>query len=342
MKYKVVRPGTKLNANARFPFVFEGDWERVITIPEVHVVADADTVSWSEGPVVRNSTDQDNDNSVLYYSDTIRAVIYRITDGSNTTTAEVWATQSGGITPEETQYQNVAEPGSNGLTTDTLDPRFVIICQQGRRRVVRCRLDDHRPGAPLSDCPEFEVLADTFVVNQTQKKRTARYNSPNDVVVHPKDGSIWFTDPIYGFLEKDHFCDEYKCDTKDLSYLEGKSEIGWQGVYRFDRETQAVELVTDLHRRPNGLAFTPDLQQLWVADSTIGNPSWIAYDIRGGRRDPALYSSYAGNKAAMVLNSATLGVVLGRTDGAAHLTGGEGKKDPTRVQCYMECYERSC
>ena len=86
-----------------------------------------------------------------------------------------------------------------------------------------------------------------------------------------------------------------------------------------------------MHRRPNGLAFTPNLQQLWVADSTIRNPSWTAYDIRGGRSDPASYSSYAGSKAAVVLNSATLGVVLGRTDGAAHLTGGEGKKDPTII-----------
>jgi len=311
---RIVKAGTKVRDNARFPLTFQGDWEKVIASPEVQVIADSNDegtdldIIWTEGPLVRESS--------FYFADTVRAIIYKITDGH---TIQVWATQSGGIDPDHVDHQNDAEPGSNGMATDVLDPRFVVINQHGLRRVVRCRLDDHSPGAPLAECPDLEILTDSFADKP--------YNSPNDVIVHPHDGSVWFTDPIYGFLEKHRFCDELSCSTGS-NYLEGKSSLGWQGVYRLDRDTQTVELVTNFHRRPNGLAFTPDLKQLWVADSTIGNPSWTAYDVSG--------SSVVG-KATGVLNPATLGALLGRTEGNHHHTGGEGLADGIKIdeQGYM-------
>ena len=81
----------------------------------------------------------------------------------------------------------------------------------------------------------------------------------------------------------------------------------------------AVELGTDLHERPNGLAFSPDFkvrhrspvdslknlltfrvdgQTLWVADSSIRNPTWSGYTVQA---DQSL------GKAHTVLCQATLG-----------------------------------
>jgi gluconolactonase len=79
--------------------------------------------------------------------------------------------------------------------------------------------------------------------------RGVPFNSPNDVVVR-SDGSIWFTDPIYG------------------------SEQGFRGapqlpnqVYRFDPATGDVRVVADGFGRPNGLAFSPDEQTLYITDT---------------------------------------------------------------------------
>ena len=394
--------GTTLNDEARFPITLVGDWERVIAAPEVHIIADTSDVIFTEGPLVRNADDGSSCSSfVLYASDTVRAVIYRISLSSSEPTndgndddeysVEVWATHTGGIDDgndnDVSHYEHLAEKGSNGMATDVLDPRFVIINQHGLRRVIRCRLDDHTQGAPLRDCPDLQVITDAFedsalqdlsngndsndnnsIVPEETKTSTVRrykYNSPNDVVVHPHDGSIWFTDPIYGLLETDRFCDEFPCHTGE-SYLDKKSEIGWQGVYRVDRGSSSrnnnfsvnsnssininsktiletkeddlspssvVQLITKYHRRPNGLGFTPDAKRLWVADSTIGSPSWTAYDLCSSSSSSTSSSSDStrfhpscdtGSKATDVLTPAALGTMLGRTKTLPPLAGGEG------------------
>lgn len=307
----VISPGTLVNENARFPLTVVGDWERVLAAPEITVVTT--DVFWSEGPIVRPSKDG---SEVFYTSDTVRAIIYKISTDPHNPGAyqqEIWATHSGGIDPSAPEHANVAEPGSNGMTTDSTNPDFVIINQHGLSRVIRCKLDDHTPGAPLSECPDLQVIVDSY--------EGVPFNSPNDVVVHPSDGSVWFTDPIYGLLEKDRFCDEFHCST-GMSYLDDKSQLGFQGVYRVDRSNDAeykIELVSKYHRRPNGLAFAPDRKRLWVADSTNGNPSWTAYDLP------------VSQQAAEVLTPATLGELLGRTQEFPKLTGGEGTYKLQRI-----------
>ncbi|MGB5557168.1 MAG: SMP-30/gluconolactonase/LRE family protein [Paracoccaceae bacterium] len=79
-----------------------------------------------------------------------------------------------------------------------------------------------------------------------------RFNSPNDVVVK-SDGSIWFTDPSYGIDS------EYEGDA-------APSQIGARQVYRID-VSGAVTMVIDDMVQPNGLAFSPDESQLYVADT---------------------------------------------------------------------------
>ena len=81
------------------------------------------------------------------------------------------------------------------------------------------------------------------------------FNSPNDVVIH-SDGSIWFTDPIYG----------YEQGFKSAPQLPNQ-------VYRFDPGTGDVRVVADGFGRPNGLCFSPDEQTLYVTDT-----DWIHGD----------------------------------------------------------------
>ena len=109
-----------------------------------------------------------------------------------------------------------------------------IACEHGNRRVVRY---EHDGGAT--------VLADSWQGKQL--------NAPNDAVVHPDDGGIWFTDPGYGSL-------------MDYEGHKGELEIK-EAVYRIDAETLEMQMVTDEIFKPNGLCFSPDYKLLYVADT---------------------------------------------------------------------------
>ncbi|XDG06213.1 hypothetical protein ABKA04_005828 [Annulohypoxylon sp. FPYF3050] len=75
------------------------------------------------------------------------------------------------------------------------------------------------------------------------------FNSVNDVIVH-SDGSIWFTDPIYGF---------------EVGYRPRPSLPSQ--VYRYDPSTQAIRAIVDGFGHPNGLCFSPDEKTLYVTDT---------------------------------------------------------------------------
>jgi gluconolactonase len=89
----------------------------------------------------------------------------------------------------------------------------------------------------------------TTLVDQA---RGHRLNAPNDVVVK-SDGSIWFSDPLYG-LENDY---------------EGGRQLSEQPValYRLDPCSGEISAVATDFDGPNGLAFSPDEQLLYVAES---------------------------------------------------------------------------
>lgn len=125
---------------------------------------------------------------------------------------------------------HVANP--NGSTRDRQGR--LVTCMQGERRVVRTEWDG-----------SITVLADAY--------DGRRLNSPNDVVVK-SDGSIWFTDPNYGIIS---------------DYV-GRKDMQEQPachVYRIDPATGKLAIVADDFAMPNGLAFSPDEKQLYVADS---------------------------------------------------------------------------
>ncbi|MGB7838728.1 MAG: SMP-30/gluconolactonase/LRE family protein [Terrimicrobiaceae bacterium] len=184
---------------------------------------------WSEGPVWKDGA--------LFFSDVPANILYRWRPGSKH--AEVFLEPSGGIAANP----DFVEPGSNGLALDR--EGRLLLCQHGARRVVRLE-DDNRTQT---------VLADRF--------EGRRLNNPNDLVVH-SSGAVYFTDPSYGFKER------------DASPLK---EIAWNGVYRIAPD-RTVSLLTKDLRFPNGLAFSPDEKVLYVAVSDAVSPHVVAFDVR--------------------------------------------------------------
>ncbi|MGH6821254.1 MAG: SMP-30/gluconolactonase/LRE family protein, partial [Methylocella sp.] len=122
---------------------------------------------------------------------------------------------------------------ANGMTLD-LDGNL-IICEQGTKSTPAAI---SRLNLATGD---YEKLVDEWF--------GLPFNSPNDVVVKG-DGSIWFTDPCYGYHQG--FKDE---------------PLAGNFVYRFDPGSRSLAVVADSFNRPNGLAFSPCEQQLYINDS---------------------------------------------------------------------------
>lgn len=120
----------------------------------------------------------------------------------------------------------------NGHTVD--QQGRLISCEHLNRCVSRIEHDGSR----------------TVLASHWQGKRL---NSPNDVVV-AGDGAIWFSDPTYGI-------------DSDYEGIAAPSEIGASHVYRIDPASGAVDAVVKDRVKPNGLAFSRDGRQLFVADT---------------------------------------------------------------------------
>ena len=98
----------------------------------------------------------------------------------------------------------------------------------------------------------YRTELDGQVTTLVSQYRGKRLNSPNDLVVK-SDGSIWFTDPLYGIAN---------------NYEGGKQASERPpGVYRYDPEAKELELVADDFDGPNGIAFSPDERRLYVAET---------------------------------------------------------------------------
>lgn len=175
----------------------------------------------------------------VLYSDIPRNAIYRWSEGAE---AQVWLSPSG-YTGEA---ERGGEGGSNGLALDA-DGRLVL-AQHGDRRIAR--LD-----APLdAPAPSFATLTDQF--------GGKRYNSPNDLAIR-SNGDVYFTDPPYGL--------ERGAD-------DPAKELDVHGVYRVTPDGSVTLVVDDLSR-PNGIAFSPNEETLYVANSDPEQPVIMAYDL---------------------------------------------------------------
>lgn len=209
----------------------------------------------------------------------------------------------------------------NGMT---LDPEgALLVCEQGGpRSPARLSRLDLRSG-------RLAVVA--------ERSGGLPLNSPNDVAFAP-DGAAWFTDPAYGHLQG----------------FRPRPRLG-DLVHRVDPATGDVEVVADGFDKPNGLAFSPDGSQLYVADSgAIQGPGSlhpdrphhvVAFDVEAGRRlanrrlvaeiapgypdglkvdrEGRLYVSCATGVQVLTPDGALLGEI--RVPGAVNFTfGGDG------------------
>jgi gluconolactonase len=84
------------------------------------------------------------------------------------------------------------------------------------------------------------------VVNQYHGRR---FNSPKDVAIH-SDGSVWFTDPTYGY-------DQGSRPAPELP----------NQVYRFDPHTGDVRVMADGFGRPSGICFSPLEKVCYISDT---------------------------------------------------------------------------
>ena len=144
------------------------------------------------------------------------------------------------------EVERTGEVGANGLLLDA--EGNLVLCQHGDRRMARM---DASLSSPKST---FITLADTY--------DGKRFNSPNDAAFH-SNGDLYFTDPPYGL--------EHRMD-------DPAKELDFQGVY-VCRSDGTVELLTDEMTRPNGIAFSPDEQTLYVANSDPEKAIWMAFDL---------------------------------------------------------------
>lgn len=136
----------------------------------------------------------------------------------------------------------IREAGLNGLTLDRSGA--LLGADSGTRAIVRIDLTTRRR----------TILADRY--------EGKRFNSPNDLCV-AASGAIYFTDPTYGLAEG------------DASPLR---EVNHTGLYRLTPDGK-VTLIDGSHRRPNGVALSPDGKTLYLALSDDVAPEIIAYDL---------------------------------------------------------------
>jgi len=194
------------------------------------------------------------------------------------------------------QVERGGEPGSNGLIFD--NEGRLVMCQHGDRRMARMN-------APLSaPKPEFVTIADKF--------EGKRFNSPNDAVYH-RDGDLYFTDPPYGLVG---------------NVNDPEKEIPYQGVYRCHKDGSVELLYKDLSR-PNGIAFSRDWKNLYVANSDV-NKIWMVFDVKedGGVENGRIFfdaSSFPEPGAPDGMKVHSSGLIFATGPGGVMVFNSQGK-----------------
>jgi len=114
------------------------------------------------------------------------------------------------------------------------------------------------------------VLADGF--------EGKRLNAPNDIVVK-SDDTIWFTDPVFGI-------------GGEWEGFKARPEQDNTNVFRIGTDGKLKAVITDLVN-PNGLAFSPDENKLYVVEwKGTPNRSIWSYDVNA--------DGTVGNKSKLI------------------------------------------
>ncbi|MBK5294115.1 MAG: SMP-30/gluconolactonase/LRE family protein [Acidobacteriia bacterium] len=234
---------------------------------------------FTEGPVWAKA------GGYLLFSDIPRNTIYKWAPGAAATEFRKPSGYDGNDAPAG------AFIGSNGLTFDK--EGRLIICQHGNGRVVRVEADG-----------KLTVLAEKF--------EGKRLNSPNDAV-YKSDGSLYFTDPPYGFPKLDE---------------DPKKELKFNGVYRL-----AGGKLTLLYKellRPNGIAFSPDEKSIYIGNSDEKRKIWMKFDVTadGGIANGKIFHDATGDTCDGLPDGLKVdkeGNVYATGPGGIHVFNADGK-----------------
>ncbi|MSQ37265.1 MAG: SMP-30/gluconolactonase/LRE family protein [Chloroflexi bacterium] len=150
------------------------------------------------------------------------------------------------VGPEITTFRQRSNR-TNGMTLDR--EGRLLACEGGTRRVTRTEADG-----------TLVTLVDSF--------EGRPLNAPNDVAVSAS-GAVYFTDHPWAHLFRDPDGPEYRPD---------ENPQGTGGVYRVDPDGRTSRVVDRL-RLPNGVAFSPSGDILYVTDS--GSDELWAFGVRG-------------------------------------------------------------
>ena len=177
---------------------------------------------------------------MLLYTDIPRNAVYVWKEGEE---AKIYLQPSGFLG----ENFSGGEPGANGLLLNSEGE--LVLCQHGERRIAKMN--------STLDAPKAEYTA--LVSDYNQK----RFNSPNDAVFR-NNGDLYFTDPPYGLPQR---------------MDDPAKELDFQGVYRLDVEG-ALTLLTKELSRPNGITFSLDGKQLYVANSDPEKAIWKVFNVK--------------------------------------------------------------
>ncbi|MBL7187467.1 MAG: SMP-30/gluconolactonase/LRE family protein [Phycisphaerae bacterium] len=153
--------------------------------------------------------------------------------------------------PANTIYKWVPDRGVETFRSPSGHANGLIFDRQGR--LIACEHSNRRVS---------RTEPDGTIVTLAHEYDGSRLNSPNDAVVK-SDGSIYFTDPPFGL-------------TAEFG-VPGTQELPFEGVYRLSPDGETLELLeADIF--PNGLAFSPDEEVLYVMAQQPG--SIYAFDVQ--------------------------------------------------------------
>lgn len=141
--------------------------------------------------------------------------------------------------------QNNLQQGANGLIFNS--DNKLVLAQHGDRRLAVLQESGN-------DKPQYQTLVTEY--------NGKLLNSPNDLVQH-SSGAYYFTDPPYGLKGGDNSTEKQQ---------------SINGVYRLATDGK-ITLLADNLTRPNGLAFSPDEQWLYVANSDPAAAQWWRYAV---------------------------------------------------------------
>lgn len=270
--------------------IFDESIENII-ISTAEIEELVDSLFIPEGPV------WDESSKSLLFVDVLSNKLYKWNEENG---ASEYISPSGNTGYAPNLGQGIL--GANGLAID--NEGNILACQHGDRRIARI-------ANKSSSDPMFETIVDNFE-GQT-------FNSPNDLTIS-KDGSIYFSDPAFGFFDLDSF-----------QFVDSElRQLDFNGIYKYNPETKITELITKDIDLPNGLALSPDEKTLYINKMGMldSNQKIMKVNLENNEletffEDKELSEKYEGNFDGMKVHSS--GNIFTTGPGGILVVSPEGK-----------------